>query len=360
MNNKNLKRHINLIHNELCEELSLFSNISLLDIIRTNNKNIILPEDLIILEEKNINKNMLFYPEKIIWILKFLTDFEGKKNQKNIYIKKIFEIHFSYVSKYYYSVLIWKNSKLIISLFLKKCLKNISSFFFLFLIKFTKIFFTAFKFFSIVRSFNFFLFIFYFYKINLISSQIGFYHLKNSKFKIQKTIDLFIYFSLQKRNYYKLITYSRLFLIIYYTFNKFNLKGDYKNLFNRTHFSEKKLEFNVFNFKTHLENFNKNYSNFQKILVYKLKKLTYTNIEFVIEYFQFCLLKIYQQSINSYLVKVKNTIHKFDYMNYLPVSYIQKNKQKNFKYHKNYYKKIVEQNLIYINIYLKYCNHGNI
>jgi hypothetical protein len=357
MQNKIIKANLELNQKYLFLELPSLSNVSFLDLIKTNNGNILSIEDFIAHEEKISFKCMLFYPEKIIWKLISLIFFESKKKSKKINIKKIIEYNFSFISKYYISCFIWENSKTFLSIFFDRYLKYILCFFCLFLFKFTKNFLANFKCFLILRSLNFFLIIFYFFKDNFNSSQISFYDIKNYKIKIQNTIVLFINFNLQKRNYYKVIIYSKLFLFIYYNFYNFNQKIKTKIFFNQAYILENIVLDRLFNFEISLYK-NKNYLKIQRILIYEFKKFIYKHFEIIANYLELYLLKLRQKIIKTYLNIIENKITKYQYLNSKMVAYIlTKNKNTSIKIYKYYNQEAIEKNLIYTSMYLKLNNN---
>ena len=75
MQNKIIKANLELNQKYLFLELPSLSNVSFLDLIKTNNGNIVSVEDFIALEEKNYLKSILFYTEKFIWIFTSLIFF---------------------------------------------------------------------------------------------------------------------------------------------------------------------------------------------------------------------------------------------------------------------------------------------
>ena len=343
---KNFKRFI------FCNEMPLFSNLSILDIVKIYSTNNFLPEDFMIIEEKCIIKNMLFYPEKNLSILRCLFLFFNKKKKD---IKKIFECYFFFLSKYNSTFIIWKQSLNIISTFFNNYLKIILIFFNLFLFKSNLIFFTKFKFFIMLNNLNFFFIIFYFYKIKLSSSHIISYNLKNLTFKNQKTI-FSIFSNSKKKNYYRLFALSKVFLLINFIFDKISLNLKINRNFNKQYIIKRTIFSDDYNLKFISKIFKINYKKIQKKIFNNNKDhVLFKNFELLFYYFQLYIFKIHEETIICFTKDIKLRINKINEINlnikcHILINNKKKYNEKSTKTNNN----AIIKNLIYINCMFDY------
>jgi hypothetical protein len=204
--------------NKLSTELDLYSNLFSLDIVRMYSNVNILPEDFIIIEEKILNKNTLFYPEKILSIMRCLM--LSVSNQGSFYKKNLKE-QFFLLSKYYSYIFLWKQINNIFYIYLNEFAKHFLHFLHLLLLKSPNFFFLISKIPETISNLDFSLDLFYVLKKNSYLNEIVSYQLNKYNFKIEELIYLFFFFASEKKNYCNFFKYSNLFLFNDHIFLKF-------------------------------------------------------------------------------------------------------------------------------------------
>nr|UXY88114.1 hypothetical protein Cry52Nrm1_p090 [Cryptomonas curvata] len=335
----------NLKWNKLSSELDLYSNFFSLDIIRIYSNINILPEDFFTIEEKILDKNMLFYPEKTFSIIRCLV---FSFNNKGSYFKKNLKEQFFFLSKYYCYIYLWKQINNIFYIYLNESEKYFLYFLHLVPLKNPNGFFLNFKTSETIKNLDFSIELFYFFKKNSFLNQIISYQLNKHNFQIEDLLYLFIFFNSETKNYYGLFKYSSLFLLIYHIIFKFksriritiNAKIKYMLKHNSLigGYNEKN---NFLSYKNILKSHPEKST--QNIINLKFKKKR----EFISDNFRIYLFKCRENTIQSYseFLNYKSKIIENTKSN---VHHILK--KKTIINLSNYYKnKFLERNTIYLN-----------
>nr|UXY87128.1 hypothetical protein 1634Bnrm1_p088 [Cryptomonas sp.] len=175
-----------------------YSNISALDNARIHNENSIIPEDFMVLEEKSIDENFIFYPEKILYVFDFLTlkNYLERKLRK---VGKIFGKNFHFAWKYIVNIYSWQDNKFLYYNSISTVMDNFLLFFNSIQLKNIKKSIPNIKIDN--QSNNHFLNLIRFFKLNFSSDQIKLCLTIENILKVEDFLVHFVFFYIKKRHY---------------------------------------------------------------------------------------------------------------------------------------------------------------
>jgi hypothetical protein len=334
----------NLKCKNLSSEVDLYSNFFSLDIIRIYSNINILPEDFFTIEEKILDKNMLFYPEKTFSIIMCLV---FSFTNKGSYFKKNLKEQFLFLSRYYCYIYLWKQINNIFYIYLNESEKHFLYFLHLVILKNLNGFFSNFKTSETINNLDLSIELFNLFKKNSFLNQIISYQLNKHNFKIEDLIYLFNFFNSDIKNYYNLFKYSNLFLFIYHIIFKFKseiritINAKIKYMLKQNSLIGKYNEKNNLSYKIILKSHSEKVT--QKFINLKLKKKR----EFILDNVRIYLFKSRENNIQSY-TEILNYNLKIIENTKLNMHHILK--KTTIINLSNYYKnKFLERNTIYLN-----------
>jgi len=330
----------NIYENNFYSTLYLYSNFSTLDHIKNYSDKRIIPEDFMILEEIFFDGNMIFFPEKIFFLLKnsIFLYYKKKKIKK---FKKIYKKIFFFLSKYTCLFYLRKQNKRILNNFFNNYMNFFLFFIFLFRLEYAN---NLFSNSNILKNNNwdFFFSLICCFKQNIITSQIMFFQFDKHNFNIDILVKIFVYSNSNKRYFYNLLVQSTvpLFLNCIYK-NKFKLITilKIKYILKQYYFGDVCVIFNNgFHFYKKIQSLDEKRKNRKKINISR-KNLNFDNSKLY-------LFKFYEKEIES-CVKNINTIdiNMFARIETKNFFYVSRNKRK-YKYPAD---KLIRKILFYLN-----------